>query len=221
MDHQSRSGVCPQKNARDRLIRWAGAQPDWVLGFEDETWWSRLAQPNLNVWAEPTQAVRLLDKTLPKDAPGPKALVCYGLLVRWQDAAAQEKVWLRFAEGHPVSDLTVSFLEWCCEQTHALGKRVLALIWDNASWHLSAAVKRWLHAHNQQVKRQGTGVRLIVCPLPIKSPWLNPIEPMWMHGKHRVVEPERVLPAQELAERVCQTFGCAHEDHLTIPDNVP
>ena len=110
------------------------------------------------------------------------------MLARWQDAAAQEKVWLRFAEGHPVSGLTVSFLEWCCEQTQALGKRVSALI---------------------------------VCPWPTKSPWRYPLEPMWMHGKHRVVEPERVLPAPELAPRVCQAFGCAHEDHLTIPENVP
>jgi len=98
---------------------------------------------------------------------------------------------------------------------------VLALIWDNASWHVSAAVKSWLRAHNQQVKRQGDGVRLLVCPLPTKSPWLNPIEPMWMHGKQRVVEPECVLPALELAERVCQAFGCVREDHLAIPENVP
>jgi len=26
--------------------------PDWALGFEDETWWSRLAQPNMNAWTE-------------------------------------------------------------------------------------------------------------------------------------------------------------------------
>jgi DDE superfamily endonuclease len=192
------------------------------LGFEDETWWSRLAQPNLKVWAEAEHPVRLMEKTLPPTDPGPKALACYGLLARWQDTAdSKEKVWLRFAEGHPVSGLTISFLTWCCEQTHALGKRVLALIWDNASWHLSAAVKKWLRAHNQQVKRQGHGVRVIVCPLPIKSPWLNSIEPLWMHGKQRVVEPGRVLPAQELVERVCQTFECVHEEPLTIPEDVP
>jgi hypothetical protein len=203
-------------------MRWASGQPEWVLGFEDETWWSRLAQPNLRTWAETDHPVRLVEKTLDKDDPGPKALVCYGLLARWLDAVEPaEKVWLRFAEGHPVSGLTISFLAWCCEQTQALGKHVLALIWDNASWHVSAAVKSWLRAHNQQVKRQGYGVRLLVCPLPTKSPWLNPIEPMWMHGKQRVVEPERVLPALELAERVCQAFGCVREDHLAIPENVP
>jgi hypothetical protein len=35
---------------------------------------------------------------------------------------------------------------------HVRGKRALALIWNRASWPLSATVKRWLHAHGQQVK---------------------------------------------------------------------
>jgi hypothetical protein len=37
----------PAKKARDRLIRLATSHPQWALGFEDETWWSRLAQPAL------------------------------------------------------------------------------------------------------------------------------------------------------------------------------
>ena len=53
--------------------------------------------------------------------------------------------------------------------------------------------------------------------LPTKSPWLNAIEPQWIHGKRKVVEPERLLGAYELADRVCEVFGCAHEEHLSIP----
>ena len=34
-----------KKHARDRLLRLIEAHPDWALGFEDEVWWSRLAQP--------------------------------------------------------------------------------------------------------------------------------------------------------------------------------
>src|SRR5262249_7253522 len=45
VDYQSRSGVCPQKKARDRLIRLATSPPQWALGCEDEPWWSRVAQP--------------------------------------------------------------------------------------------------------------------------------------------------------------------------------
>jgi hypothetical protein len=65
-----------------------------------------------------------------------------------------------------------------------------------------------------------TGVHIVVCPLPIKSPWLNPLEPHWVHGKRGVVEADGILPAWELADRVCAYFQCAHEPHLTIPEKV-
>jgi hypothetical protein len=39
--------------------------------------------------------------------------------------------------------------------------------------------------------------------LPKQSPWLNAIEPKkWVHGKRKVVEPEGLLGAYELADRV-------------------
>ncbi len=89
--------------------------------------------------------------------------------------------------------------------------------WDNAPWHISREVRTWIHEHNRRVKREGKGVRIIACPLPIKSPWLNPIEPRWVHAKRKVVEPDRLLSAQELADRVCAVFGCQHDVHLAIP----
>ena len=76
----------------------------------------------------------------------------------------------------------------------------------------------WIRDHNRQVKATGHGVRLIVCPLPIKSPWLNPIEPRWVHTKRRVIEPSRLLSARELAERVCAALDCAYHEHIPIPD---
>jgi hypothetical protein len=90
MDHQPRSRICSKKGARDRLIRLAATHPDWALDFEDETWFSRLAQPSVHAWAD---------------------------------------------AGRP--------------------------------WRLE--VKGWI-----QVKREGTGVRILSCPLPTKSPWVNP-----------------------------------------------
>jgi hypothetical protein len=94
------------------------------------------------------------------------------------------------------------------------------LIWDTASWHVSKAVRAWIRAHNRAVKRQHQGVRLLVCYLPVKSPWLNPIEPTWVHSKRAIVEPTRLLSAQEVAERVCAYQSCSHEPHLTLPDPV-
>jgi len=126
-------------------------------------------------------------------------------------------MWLRFVDGRPVSAVTVAFLAWCAQQAQAQGKRAVLLVWDNASWHLSQSVRSWLRAHNRQVKQTGQGVRLLPCFLPIKSPWLNPIEPKWLHSKKRVVEPARLLSAAELAERVCASFACPHHPHLLAP----
>ena len=204
-----------KKKRRDRLIRSVAAHPTWVLGFGDEVWWSRLAQPAMHAWMPDTSAMRLVEKVLPSDDPEPKALACYGLLVR-ATPTTEEQLWLRFATGQPVSALSLQFLTACCHRLAALGKRALLLVWDNASWHTSQMVRTWLRAHNQQVKRSGEGVRILMCLLPRKSPWLNPIEPTWVHGKRAVVEPARVLTAHELAERVCAYYRCAHEDHLTI-----
>ena len=150
----------------------------------------------------------------------PKALACYGPLARWWDAPGDdpgEALWLRFVDGRPVSGVTTQFLAWCCERLAAAGKTALLLVWDNASWHLSREVARWIAAHNRAVKANGRGVRLVVCPLPVKSPWLNPIEPRWTHGKRRVVEPARLLTAAELEERVYAALGAAHADHLSMP----
>jgi DDE superfamily endonuclease len=217
LDHQSRPGVCPEKKQRDRLIHLAATHPAWVLGFGDEVWWSRLAQPALHAWAPEAQAWRLVEKALTKDDPDPKALACYGLLLR-ATPTTSEQLWLRFATGQPVSGLTTQFLAWCGDRLGALGKQALLLVWDNASWHKSQEVRTWLRLHNRQVKQRGRGVRIVACRLPSKSPWLNPIEPKWVHGKRAVVEPTRVLTAQEVTERVCAYYGCAPEAHLSISE---
>jgi transposase len=183
-------------------------------------WWSRLASPALKSWAEADQPLRLVEQSVAKDDPDPKALACYGLLVRGTrpDGTWQEEAWLRFVDGRPVSAITTAYLDWCCRKLHTAGKTGLLLIWDNASWHVSRLVREWIREHNRAVKHRGVGVRIVACPLPVKSPWLNPIEPKWAHGKRRVVEPARLLSASELAERVCAAFDCAHEDHLVIPE---
>ena len=205
------------------MIRLAQQHPDWALGFQDETWWSRFAQPNLHAWCDEGDPLRLVGQTEEKDDPDPKALACYGMLLRWDfsEEQAQEQMLLRFVDGRPVSAITTQFLAWCCSKLAALGIRVLVMIWDNASWHISKAVQAWIREHNRHVKETGEGVRILVCRLPIKSPWLNPIEPKWLHGKRRVAEPNGTLSAPALADRVCATFGCTHEPHLSIPENVP
>ena len=165
--------------------------PDtWVVGFCDEIWWSRLAVPSVHSWSEAGRPLRLVEQSLPKDDPDPKAISCYGLYVPELD-----EVWLRVVDGRPVSGITTRFLRWCSEKLEVAGKRVWLLIWDNASWHISKEVRRWIASHNREVKKGGRGVRIISCLLPKKSPWLNPIEPKWVHGKRKVVEANRLLTA--------------------------
>jgi hypothetical protein len=218
VDHQSRPSVCPKKGARDRLICLLASHPSWALGFEDETWWSRTAAPALHAWSPDDQPLRLIEQTVARADPDPKALVAYGLLVRTANTA--EEVWLRFVDGRPLSVVTISFLDWCCAKLDEQGKTALSLVWDNASWHISHAVEDWIHGHNGQVKQQGKGVRILACPLPVKSPWLNPIEPGWIHTQRKVVEPARLLTARGLEDRLCQALNCSHEDHLTISEKV-
>ena len=63
--------------------------PDWALGFRDEVWWSRIVQPRLASWAEDDQPMRLIEQRVARDDADPKALACYGRLVRHWDAAGQ------------------------------------------------------------------------------------------------------------------------------------
>jgi transposase len=179
----------------------------WVLGYEDECWWSRFEQPRLHAWTD-NEPLQLQELEPQKADQEPKAVCCYGLLRR--DTG---RVLLRFIDGRPVSQVTTDFLTWVCEQLEEEGKRVLALVWDNASWHKSQQVRRWITAHNREVKRAG-GVRILALRLPIKSPWLNPIEPHWVHAKRAVVEAERTLTAPELITRVCEYFRCDRYEHL-------
>jgi transposase len=208
-----------KKARRDRLIRLAQRHPEWLLGFVDEVWWSRLAHPALYAWQDDDQPLRLLEQTVARDDPDPKALACYGLLARCWDAGpcCTADLWLRFVEGRPVSAVTSDFLRWCAARAQERGKQAVLLVWDNASWHDSQSVRTWVRQHNRQVKQSGQGVRLLACYLPTKSPWLNPIEPKWLAGKKRVAEPTRLLSAQELEDRVCAAFGCAREPHLIQP----
>ena len=146
-------------------------------------------------------------------------MACYGLLLRsaTADGGWQEQTWLRFVDGRPVSAVTTEYLAWCCARLQAAGKEALLLVWDNAPWHVSRAVRTWIRAHNRRVKWSGRGVRIVNCYLPIKSPWLNPIEPTWTHGKRRVVEPARLLTPAELETRVYAALGAVHADHLAVP----
>lgn len=132
----------------------------------------------MHSWSEKDEPLRLQELNKDKDDPDPKALACDGML-----EAESGHMHLRFVSGRPVSQVTTDFLEWLWKQVQGQGKQVLVLIWDNASWHVRKHVRTWLREHNQKVLKEGKGVHIIPCWLPTKSPWLNRIEPKWVHSK--------------------------------------
>jgi hypothetical protein len=159
--------------------------------------------------------MRLVEQAVSPDDPDPNAPACSEVLVRCADPAtgASEAAWLCFIDGRPVSAVTVQFLGWRCNRLTAMGAATLVVIRDNAAWHISHAVRRWIRAHNARAYRAGGG-RVILCILPIKSPWLNPNEPKQIHGKRRIVEPVRLLTGRKGEEGVGAVFACPHVDHL-------
>lgn len=192
------------------MIHWAERHPDWALGFVDETWWDRIFQAQVAQWGE--DRLHLVSRsTQDKEAPD-RSRAGYGLLLRHPTP----DLWIRLADRSPVSALTTPFLAWCLERLAAQGMRALILIWDRAPWHISHAVRRWIAAQNRQVKATGKGVRIIPVVLPSQSPWLNPIEPYWLHAKRRIVHAAGSLSLEDLCARVYQVFDQAPLPLLSV-----
>jgi hypothetical protein len=139
-------------------------------------WWSRFALPPLNAWQDAQHPIHLVEQSWQKGDPDPKALACYGVL--WQEGTVEEpsreQMWLRFVTGRPGSAITTQFLDWCCQRLLKQGKTHWLLIWDNASWHKSQAVRTWVREHNRQVKQAGNGVRILPFLLPTHASLAQP-----------------------------------------------
>lgn len=227
MDPESRSAIRTQKKQRDRLIRLAKENEDWRLGFLDEVWWSRFAHPEMHAWAPSGEPFRLIEREADSEEEVPKALACYGVYLPMNapeekpetaeegpaEKDAESDMLLRFVEGRPVSEVTTTFLEWVCVRLSERGTDVWALVWDQASWHTSHEVRNWIHQHNEKVKKEG-GVRILACELPSKSPWLNPIEPKWLHGKRAICEPDGELRPEDVIERVHAYYDCGRTEPI-------
>jgi hypothetical protein len=184
----------------------------------------------MHAWAPSGEPFRLIEREADSDEEDPKALACYGVYLPTGSAEEEPSeeepseeepseeepseeetdsdMMLRFVEGRPVSEVTNTFLEWVCERLNDRGTDVWALIWDQASWHMSHKVQNWIQEHNEQVKKEEDGVRILACELPSKSPWLNPIEPKWLHGKRAICEPDGTLTPKDVVERVHGYYDC-------------
>jgi transposase len=127
---------------------------------EDETKF-RTLPPLRNLWTRKGQQVRV---------PTPKqndAFYSYGVL----DLDSGEWFDGLFAKAN--SDSTIAYLQALLE---AHPNQPLLLIWDQATYHVSHKVQRWIERHE----------RLTVLWLPKYSPELNPVENIWRILKQRV-----------------------------------
>jgi len=139
--HSPDPAYARKKKRRDQLIALAEQQPTWAVGFLDEVWWSRIAQPTRHRWQKGTAPPRAYELHLLKAEQ--KAIACYGVLLE-RKAATPPQMLLRFVEGRPVSAVTIDFLAWACTQMQRQGIRVWVLGWDKAPWHSSKAVRTWI-----------------------------------------------------------------------------
>jgi transposase len=166
---------------------------------EDECWFSRFAQPQAKAWALSHQPLKLVQRE-PRSGETGQALACFGA-VR-QDTG---QVLLSVSQGQPNSLQMWLFIMGLLAIARHERKRLVVMIWDNASWHKSKDLRQWIRVYNRAAKVAGEP-RLLTHLLPVKSPWLNPIEPRWVHAKRAVCEPKGPLTAMELRRRLCSHF---------------
>ena len=182
------------------MKQWAKEREHWLLVVQDECWFSRFAQPNLHSFAQAGDNLKLVEPSpTPKDKN--KAIACFG-------AVCQEsgECYFYLADGQPNTERTISMLKALLAVAQSKSKRVLVVLWDRATWHQSKRLKQWLCEHNLLAKKADDGVRLLTYLLPIKSPWLNPMEPIWLHAKRKVAEFDGSLSVAVLKARLCAYF---------------
>lgn len=165
------------------------------------------------MWMDGKHPIKLVQHTPPR-ATKDKIVSCFGALCQELD-----EVFMDFAIGSPTSESMWAFIIRLLDVTRQLERKTLVLIWDNAPWHTSKRIRQWIHWYNQCAKLTGD-VRLLVFWLPIKSPWLNPIEPHWGHAKKHVCEPSGLLSMSELKRRIgayFQTQPLSYQYKLSVP----
>ena len=116
-----------------------------------------------------------------------------------------QEAFLGWAEGQPNTGNTIAFLEALLAHYQALGKRFIVLLWDRAPWHTSQGTRRWVREYNLRAKQEGL-TRMVLCYLPVRSPWLMPLEAIFGWIKHQVLGPRLFGTLKGLQEAVETAF---------------
>ena len=190
-----------RKRWRDRLLAMARTAPDGAAVWLDQSWFARWPY-RFRAWAHSKSPLRVAQRWN-------EPVQTTALYAALDDETQQS--FLRWSEGQPDSEETIRFLEALMAYWTQKGKRFIVLFWDRAPWHTSQRTRDWIRAYNQRAKRQGLS-RLIVCVLPVRSPWLMPLESVFGWTKHQVLGDRLFETIHELRaavehyfhQRVCQ-----------------
>ena len=176
----------------------AEANPTLGGGFLDECWWSRVALPTLSSFSEEGKPLRLIQQSVAKGRPRAES----HLLLRTLPAPDRRHVAeVRGRKAHQFHNDAVPFV--VLREARRAGQEGFASHLGQRQLARLQRGQALARKHNREVKKSGCGVRIVSCLLPKQSPWLNAIEPKWVHGKRKVVELDGLLGAYELADRVC------------------
>jgi transposase len=156
--------------------------PESDLEYTDESWF--VAQEPSGVKNHQTGS-SWSDVGKPETVPtssskGKKTLPIYaGLSVK------DKQVRYMFTEKTD-TNASIAYLSWRAKECRERGIRRLYIVWDNASFHLSKALREWLGEHNEKAGREDSAIIELV-PMPNKSPWLNLIEVVFRWLKRRAL----------------------------------
>ena len=176
------------------MLAWVNAAPDRRAGiFVDESWFVLWPYP-AEQWAQRGRPARVAKAKDWKKGERPPSCALYAgmdaiereVSGEWHDTWNQVETW--------------NYLQGVLEVYRRRGVRYLVIFWDNGPWHIAASVRAHIAEHNRQVKREG-GIHVLLFYLPIKSPWLMPLEPVFGQTK-RAIGPEQRREMSELKSAV-------------------
>ena len=175
------------------------------LVYEDESWFSRYQMPRLRSFSPLTKPFRMpVHPRPPREQK--QALALYGAL-----ELPHKQVVVQWSDVQPASQPTWTFLKHLVAQQPE--KRWLVIFWDNASFHKSKCLMQWIRGYNRHAGKRGL-TRIVPYRLPKGSPWLNPIEPHWLHCKRAVYSVEHPLTPEQLRQRVHDYFATRNKTIL-------
>ena len=200
MANESRPRLCGKKGRIERIVQRFSRRDDVELMYEDESWFSRYAMPRLRSHGPRGERTRIPLREASGFQPK-KAVAVYGALT-----IPEKRICIRCMDEQPRSETTWSFLGNLVDYARRNHRRWLVVIWDNAGFHKSKRLMEWIRRHNRAQSDRSDGVRIVPYRLPTRSPWLNPIEPHWLHCKRAAYSVDTTPTPKELKRSVYRYF---------------